>query len=90
MPSQGSGVDLGACEERQEDRPERGQEVDPGRRLEAEDIAAQDAKADFDQGDRDPHSDRDQAGNEGKADPESGNEVGVVHVVLPGRQGGPG
>lgn len=85
MASQGFRVDLGACEERQEDRPECGQEVDPGRRPEAKEIAAQDAKADFDQGDRDPDSDRDQAGNKGEADPESGSEVGVVHVVLPGQ-----
>jgi len=50
-------IDLGAGQERQQYRAERGEKVDPGGRVETEEIPAHDAHHDFDEGDRYPDSD---------------------------------
>jgi hypothetical protein len=50
-------VDLGAGKERQQDGAERGQEVDPFGRLEAEEVAAHHAQPDLDERDGDTDAD---------------------------------
>jgi hypothetical protein len=76
------GIDLGTGQEGQQCRTEASQEVDPGRRVQPQKIAANDAHPDLQQGDRHCQADRDQAGYQREPDPQAGNQVDVIHGIL--------
>jgi hypothetical protein len=79
MPTQRFGINLGPGKEGQQARAKGGKEVDPGRRLEVEEIAADDTDANLDERHRNAQPNRNHAGDERHTHPCCRNKPDVIH-----------